>query len=156
MTKAEQGAQLPHVMVTIFEGVWRTKLPPGSGNSSGVEVAKEVMFSGEGDRGGKNSYMPFRLQGSFTNVTCTGGRTSQDVKGTMFGVYVPPWGEAVSGKTGLRCVFLGTEELGGTERVGGLVEGFEAKEASLEWGVCGRFHLGLPSGNEWEGLDFMK
>lgn len=151
-TKAEQSAQLPHVMVTIFEGVWRTKLLAGS---SGVETVKEVMFSGDGERGGRNSYMPFRVTGTFStvNTASSTNATLQSAKGTIFGVYVPPWAENVSGKTGLHCVFLGSAQ-GAADNVGGLVKEFEVQEASLEWGVCGRFHLGLPSGNEWEGIKF--
>jgi len=107
--------------------------------------------------------MPFRLQGAFGKVDlrCDGGReagedeavlrTVRDVKGTVFGFAGPAWAGGIS-VVGLHFHFLGDEVDG--VRTGGCVVDFVAGEGVvLDWAVCGRFHLGLPRGDEWESLE---
>lgn len=164
--KAASSAQMPFVQVTIFQPEYRVKAPAG--------LTKEGLwdvFSSPGSRaGGKNSYMPFRLRGTFTSIDVrvaggqkegSGGlsdvageamqKTLKDVKGEMFGFAGPVWSVGV-GIPGLHCHFLSEETNG--ERTGGHVKDFVAKDQIIcDWSVTGRFHLGLPLGNEWESLD---
>lgn len=130
--------------------------------------------------GGKNSFMPFRLRGTFSKITLDtvgpknpSGRTSSSsgsppavsgtperevvhelvhVEGTVFGFYGPKWAEGIS-VTGFHCSFLsGRDEVGKLR--GGRVKDFKASGAvELAWALTGRFHLGLPSGEEWEDLE---
>ncbi|CAK4032518.1 hypothetical protein AC578_1740 [Lecanosticta acicola] len=134
---AAKDDQLPFVMVTIFQPTQRVKPPP----STTSKQLKELFADA-----GKNTPMPFRLRGGFKYLN-TQQKTFWDVKGTIFGFCVPGWQKAVSGE-GLQCCFLSEDK-----RHGGRVIDFETGEgAVLEWGKCGRFHLGFPQDEEFEEL----
>lgn len=167
-------------MVTKF-------VPEFSLDISGDTEMESLMdlFGVEGPvAGGKNSFMPFRVRGTFGRVElCVVGpakgrspssRSSSvggvsvsgspgtpekeqvhellDVEGTIFGFVGPKWAEGIS-VTGFHCCFLSERDAEGKLR-GGRVKDFKAHgEVQLTWSLTGRFHLGLPSGEEWESLD---
>jgi acetolactate decarboxylase len=173
---AKGDVQLPFVMVTKF-------VPEFSLNVVGDMEMESLMdlFGCEGPlAGGKNSFMPFRLRGVFSWVelgivgprypssrsssasgsplTPTGTPEKEvvhellDVKGTIFGFVGPKWAERIS-VSGFHCCFLSERNEEGRLR-GGRVKDFKASGAvELTWSLTGRFHLGLPSGEEWESLD---
>jgi len=164
--KAALDAMLPFVQVCIYQPEFRVRAPK--------RLTKQGIWglieSQGGRAGGRNSYMPFRLQGSFSSmdIRVVRGRqdkdaglgeaadnalhkTLKDVKGTMFGFSGPVWSAGISVE-GLHCHFLSDEKDG--ERTGGHVKEFVAEDGVvLDWAVCGRFHLGLPRGDDWESLD---
>ena len=134
---ADKDDQLPFVMVTIFQPTQRAK-PPAS---TTTKKLKEVFTKG------KNTTMAFRIKGPFKYIN-TQQQTFWDVRGTLFGYYVPTWQSAVSGE-GLQCCFLNE-----SKAEGGRVDDFELGEgALLEWAKCGRFHLGFPQHDEFEELE---
>lgn len=147
--RAPPDATMPFVQVTIFQPEYRAVVQRGG-------LSKEGVWGvlGEGGRaGGRNSFMPFRVRGAFREVSLRGGGAVQDVKGVVFGVAGPVWAAGVC-EVGLQCCFMGDGAEG--KKVGGRVEDFVAAaegDVTVEWGVCGRFHLGLPRGEEWEALD---
>jgi len=134
--KADRGLQMPFTMVTVFQPAQRVKPPVGTGSKKVIEVFQH----------NKNTPMPFRITGLFKYLN-TQQETYWDVKGTIFGYYVPSWQKDVSGE-GLQCAFL---DDGKTQ--GGRVLDFETGDgAVLEWAKCGRFHLGFPQDEEFEDL----
>ncbi|KAJ8608641.1 hypothetical protein MRB53_039525 [Persea americana] len=148
--RATQSDTIPFVMVTVFQPTYCVQAPFATRDT----VLPVVTKIGQGMHGGKNSYMPFRIKGFFKTIQLgVEGksamlRTLEDVQGTLFGYMMPAWTAGISGK-GMRCVFLDDGK-----RNGGYVVEFEAgPEAQVEWAICGRFHLGLPSGESWEALD---
>ncbi|KAK5121129.1 hypothetical protein LTR85_005613 [Meristemomyces frigidus] len=135
--RAAREDQMPFTMVCVFQPTQRVK-PPTSTSSAKV---KEVF-----ERAGKNTPMPFRITGLFKYLN-TQQQTFWDVKGTIFGFWVPGWQKEVSGE-GLQSCFLSD-----TKKAGGRVVDFETGEgAVLEWAKCGRFHLGFPQDEEFEVL----
>lgn len=167
--RAALDAVLPYVMVTIFEPVFGIAVSKDGMSKGELE---EVLFESKGAHGGgPNSYMPFRIHGKFKSVqvsavakqkndTASLGevreqgmlKTVEDVKGTIFGFASPPWAQGIS-VAGVHCHFLSEEGTDG-KRTGGHVKSFELTQGGrVEWAVCGRFHLGLPSGDSWEELD---
>jgi len=174
--RAKGDVRLPFVMVTKF-------VPEFSLDVSGDTEMESLMdlFGCEGPiAGGKNSFMPFRLRGAFSKITLdsvgpkypssrsssvsgsspAGSGTPEkevvrelvDIKGTVFGFYGPKWAEGVS-VSGFHCSFLSERDEDGKLR-GGRVKDFKASGAvELAWALTGRFHLGLPSGEEWESLE---
>ncbi|KAK4986449.1 hypothetical protein LTR28_001986 [Elasticomyces elasticus] len=161
VTRAKQDARLPFVMVTVFEPEMAVVVREAGLALSGL---RDVFAAGV-PKGARNSFVPFRLRGRFSAVHVVSGfprpgeeaaaaawRTIKDVKGTVFGFAGPSWAKGYS-VTGPQCCFL-SEEDGQGGRKGGFVVGFEAEgEVRVEWALCGRFHLGLPQGEEWETLE---
>ena len=105
--------------------------------------------------GGRNSVLPFKVTGVFETIeveTPSGSVNQQALaKGTMFGFKVPTWMEGISGPS-IHCHFI-SENDESAVRIGGRVKAFEAgKDAVIGVGKCGRFHLGFPQGEDWEGV----
>nr|OQO25838.1 hypothetical protein B0A51_09750 [Rachicladosporium sp. CCFEE 5018] len=135
--RADKEDSMPHTAVTVFQPSQRVRPPIGT---SGEKV-KEVLW-----KDGKNTPMPFRVKGRFKYIS-TQQATLWDVSGTIFGFCFPTWQKGLSGE-GLQCCFLSEDK-----RAGGRVEEFETGEgAGLEWGRCGRFHLGFPQDEEYDAL----
>ena len=141
-TRADHQTQLPFVMVTVF-------IPSFSRPLGDIVDSKRLLgffrSPGRDNVGGKNSLMPFQITGSFASLNLKVSSTQRelkDVKGTIFGFYGPDW---ISGASfsGLFCVFLGDDDASGV-RTAGFVVDWNIKDATLEWAICGRFHLGLP------------
>lgn len=163
-------------MVTKF-------VPEFSLNISGDTEMESLMdlLECEGPvAGGKNSFMPFRLRGSFSSISLhdvgpssrrSSSATSppptsssspssekkkerklENLKGTIFGFHGPKWAEGIS-PTGFHCSFLSERDEGGVLR-GGRVRDFRADGAvELTWAKTGRFHLGLPTDGKFEELE---
>ncbi|QDS77453.1 hypothetical protein FKW77_006886 [Venturia effusa] len=172
MEHAKGDILLPFVMVTKF-------VPEFSLNISGDTEMESLMdlLECEGPvAGGKNSFMPFRLRGSFSSVSLhdvgPGSRRSsnatssppppssdsererklENVNGTIFGFHGPKWAEGIS-PTGFHCSFVSERDEGGVVR-GGRVRDFKVNGAvELTWAKTGRFHLGLPTDGKFEELD---
>jgi len=135
-TRAERSDNMPFVMVTVFSPTQRVKPPPRTTKEKVQEVFQH----------GKNTPMPFRITGMFKYIG-TQQQTYWDVKGTVFGYYIPGWQKDVSGE-GLQSCFLSEDT-----KLGGRVLDFETGEgAVLDWAKCGRFHLGFPQDEEFEEL----
>ena len=134
--KAERDDQAPFVMVTIFQPQQKSRTPKGTSRRKIQEIFER----------GKNTPMPFRLTGDFRYIS-TRQQTYWDVKGTIFGFYIPTWQSHISGE-GLQCCFLAEDQ-----KAGGKVNDFETGDgAILEWAKCGRFHLGFPQDEEYDQL----
>lgn len=178
MEHAKGEILLPFVMVTKF-------VPEFSLNISGDTEMESLMdlLECEGPvAGGRNSFMPFRLRGSFSFISLqdvgpsgssrrSSGATSsspsaaaslgnenenerklENVKGAIFGFHGPKWAEGIS-PTGFHCSFLSERDEEGHAR-GGRVRDFRADGAvELTWAKTGRFHLGLPTDGKFEELD---
>ena len=127
----------------------------------------DVIGSQGGDAGGKNSFIPFRIRGTFAKVKIRQNNSLRrqqeslqsadsegdltDVKGTIFGFIGPEFFAGVS-VTGVHCFFLSDRDDNGERRGGAFVD-FETKgQAEVSWAVTGRYHLGFPRGDEWEDL----
>lgn len=135
--RADKQDQMPHTLVTVFQPSQKLKPPTGTPYKKVHE-----LFSSKA----KNTPLPFRIQGPLKYIA-TKQATFWDVKGTIFGFFIPEWQKAVSGE-GLQCCFLDD----GLKR-GGRVVDFEMGEgATLEFAKCGRFHLGFPQDEEYEQL----
>lgn len=159
---------LPFVQVTQFEPEFTITEFPGKLRKDHL---MKVIESGGGESGGKNSFMPFSVTGTFrsVHVRVAGPQenpeqplkevaenakqwTLNDVKGTMFGFISPGWSQGISVE-GPHMHFLSEKGEGG-ELKGGHVRDFEAEEgAQIAWSVTGRFHLGMPKGEKWESLE---
>lgn len=140
--KASQEMQLPFVKVCVFQPTFRTRVSAGTTLAALRETLQQNASQGKG----RNTPMPFSVEGSFKSVK-TGRKTFEDVKGTIFGYAIPAWQSEVSGK-GLQCCFLSEDKQGG-----GRVAEFETAEGvTMDWAKCGRFHLGFPQDEEYEGL----
>ena len=153
-----ENTALAFVMVTKFQPESRAVVPRNQNLSL---AGLPAVFASQGaDAGGRNSLMPFCVRSaSFTSMTVVaadGEHVLRDVEGTLFGFDVPEWAQgSICGPAGetVRCCFLESGPSGGGRTRGGFVRHFEVRgEAVVEWAVCGRFHLGLPSGEEWQGL----
>lgn len=175
MERAKGESLLPFVMVTKF-------VPEFSFNISGDTEMESLMdlLEIEGPvAGGKNSFMPFRLRGSFSFVSLhdvgpsgnsrrsssatsspppaaatpsENERKLENVKGTIFGFHGPKWAEGIS-PTGFHCSFLSERDEEGVLR-GGRVSDFRADgTVELTWAKTGRFHLGLPTDGKFEELE---
>ncbi|OQO11735.1 hypothetical protein B0A48_03462 [Cryoendolithus antarcticus] len=143
-TKAAQDAQLPFVMVCVFQPERRLGVDGMFGN---MTVLRDMFKNGEGQK--VNVPIPFAVRGAFSKVKTKEGEW-KNVQGTIFGFAVPKWASGVSGgwdgekANGLRCAFLS-----GDKGTGGTVEDFECVTGSfLEFAKMGRFHLGMPFGAE--------
>ena len=135
--KADKEEQLPFVMATMFQPMQRAKPPSSTTNT----MLKEVFAKG------KNTTMPFRIKGPFKYIN-TRQQTFWDVRGVIFGFYVPTWQSAISGE-GLQCCFLSENK-----KQGGHVIDFETGDgAVVEWAKCGRLHLAYPQHDEFEELE---
>lgn len=148
---APMDAMLPTVMVTKFAPEFSAQIVNGR-LGDGELVEWMGRHSGQGQSGGRNSYMPFLITGRFSSVMAQDPSVDvlEDVAGTIFGFSVPGWAKVVSGE-GLQCVFITDGEE--VERKGARVKSFVADEVVVEWAVTGRFHLGMPRGEEWERLE---
>lgn len=154
---ASDADRLPFTMVTVFSP---SSFASTQSTAFGFDELRDLLTNQGPEAGGKNSYMPFRVRGHFSSVRVRLDRrgrelsdqeasttTIHDVLGTLFGFCSPAWAGATS-PSGVQCCFLGADLEGGE------VTGFAAgRGVSVEWAVCGRFHLGLPQGKAWEALD---
>lgn len=155
---APRDANLPFTMVTVFAPTFRAELSGGL-KKDGL---RDLFASGGKIPSGKNTPMPFRIEGAFSSVEVgkhtlqeqgQAAQTLKDVKGTIFGFVVPSWAQGISGK-GVQSYFLSAEDDNGVRR-GGYVKDFEAGgKIRVDWAKCGRFHLGFPQTEEWETVDF--
>ncbi|KAK5711066.1 hypothetical protein LTR17_018566 [Elasticomyces elasticus] len=135
--RADKQDQMPFTMVTVFNPVQRVKLPSGTTHKRVLE-----LFAGRS----KNTPLSFRITGAFKYIN-TQQETHWDVKGTVFGFCIPVWQKEVSGD-GLQCCFLSEDK-----KRGGRVLDLETGEgAVVDYGKCGRFHLGFPQDPEYEQL----
>lgn len=171
---AERGVQLapsdislPFVQVTKF-------IPEFSGRVSGSLKKDDLMTfisQGGSQAGGGNSFMPISISGRFKSirVRVAGPRRSPDetlvsvteraekstlidVKGSMFGFVSPGWSQGIS-VAGQHLHFVSEPDANGTLKGGHMLD-FEADDgARVDWAVTGRYHLGMPRGEEWESLD---
>ena len=142
--RADHYTSLPLVQVTRYLPEAELVLDEGSVMGGLVERMAKA------GHGGQNSFMPFRLRGKFASVSVGGsaGRTLEDVEGVMFGLMSPVWAQGFS-VVGANAVFMTS----GKNSLGGRVKAFKTAGAcKLDWAVTGRYHLGMPSGQEWEGL----
>lgn len=159
---------LPFVQVTKFEPEFCiTEFP----EKLRKDHLMSVFSSGGGESGGKNSFIPFSVTGTFrsVNVRVAGPQESPDqplhevaqnakqwtlenIKGTMFGFVSPIWSQGIS-VAGPHVHFLSEKGKDG-ELKGGHVRDFEAEVgAQVAWSVTGRYHLGMPRGEKWEALE---
>ncbi|PSK56903.1 Dedicator of cytokinesis protein 1 [Elsinoe australis] len=178
---ADPSSQLPFVQVTLFRPEFTLSLPLPSANKSLTKSSLlSLLSSADPTRGsgGKNSFLPFQITGTFSKLDVRIGGPKQSseealsevtarapqwrlkrVRGTMFGILSPGWSQGIS-VAGFHGHFVEDEKAGegegGEVRRGGHVLDFEMEveaEGRVEWGVTGRYHLGMPRGEEWEGLD---
>lgn len=130
----------------------------------------DVIGSQGADAGGKNSFIPFRIRGTFAKVKVLNNnalRRKRDllpedeaseanvltnVKGTVFGFAGPEFFAGVS-VTGLHCCFLSDRDGNGERRGASFVDFETSGQAEVSWAVTGRYHLGFPRGDTWEPLD---
>ena len=135
--RADKDDTMPFTMVTVFQAKERSKMPKGMTHKKVLE-----MFSGKA----ANTPVPFKITGPFSYISTTQA-THWEIKGTIFGFFVPAWQKEVSGE-GLQSRFLSQDR-----KQGGVVRDFETADgAVLEWAKCGRFHLGFPQDEEYEQL----
>lgn len=132
--KRVTNVQLPFVMVTGFDPEYRAK-PQGTTRLANL---RDAFASGGPGARAKNSYAPFSVYGKFERVQVKGGKTLENIRGTMFGIAAPAWASEISYK-GFHCSFLSDDK-----SQGGKVEEFEAKDVTVEWALTGRYHLGFP------------
>ncbi|KAH9882681.1 hypothetical protein J1614_000917 [Plenodomus biglobosus] len=140
---AQPYARLPWAMVTVYEPSFKVKV--GGVTSDTLDA----LVSGDefGPAKGVNTLMPFLIAGRFTSIEFTDGPRRSAVDGTLFGFVVPEWMKGICGPR-IHAYFLDAGE-----EVGGRVEDFMMQgEGVLGFAKCGRFHLGFPQGEEWEGL----
>lgn len=163
---ADPDTPVPFVQVTKFAPEYSTKAKQLRKNG-----LLDVFSSAGSGAGGKNSFVPFLIKGQFkkldlriagpqqhpdqdlAEVAANARKWSlENVKGTMFGIVSPEWMQGVS-IGGVHCHFM-TDIEPGKEPEGGHVLDFETgEEAELFWAVTGRYHLGFPKDDAWEGLD---
>jgi len=147
-------SRLPFAMVTVFQPlhIWpstRLNLQSLESQLSSLGLLPGIT--------GKNSLLPFQIEGTFRTIKVVAGKASDEpkalsqVRGTIFGFAVPAWLNAISGPR-LHCHFL-SEDDGGRSRMGGKVADFEvAGSVNVMVGKCGRFHLGFPQSDGWEAV----
>jgi alpha-acetolactate decarboxylase len=159
---ANGNAGLGFVIVTKFLPEYQLNVKGQLERSSLLDV-----FNSQGlDAGAKNSFIPFKIRGTFSKIKIQRNnilRRQQkleepfedelvDVKGTVFGFHGPEFFNGVS-VIGAHCCFLGDRDASGQRQGGGFVD-FETKgEVEVTWAVTGRYHLGFPRGDEWEELN---
>lgn len=168
--RAPPNEPLPFIQVTKFQPEYRTL---ASSNLTRDNLL-ELFASGGPEAGGKNSFIPFCVRGSFKAVHLRvagpqlfeGQSLSEvaknakqwslsDVKGTIWGISSPEWAQGIS-VAGVHCHFVTDADVAGGKDVrGGRVRDFEVGGEGVEvsWGVTGRYHLGMPRGEEWENLE---
>jgi alpha-acetolactate decarboxylase len=169
--KAPSDAGLAFVIVTKFVPEFQLAV-----NGQLEKDALLDVFSSQGlEAGGKNSFIPFRVRGEFARIKpkaissarkrgsirengameTKGSDDFSDIKGTIFGFIGPECFAGVS-ITGVHCCFL-SDAAEGNGRYGGSFVDFQTKgEVEVSWAVTGRFHIGFPRGEAWEGLDIAK
>ena len=131
--RAEKDDQMPFVMVTVFQPTQRLKPPVGTTSKRVKEVFEK----------GRNTPMPFRIQGKFKYIN-TEQQTYWDVTGTIFGYCVPRW-QGFSGE-GLQSCFIDEGK-----QTGGRVVDFETGDGTiLDWAKCAKLHLVLPQDEEFD------
>ncbi|KAL5411919.1 hypothetical protein PMIN03_004543 [Paraphaeosphaeria minitans] len=156
-TPANSNDRVCFVMVTVFQPLRLIKL--AQEDTMSFAGLRELLASTDAlpTVGGMNSMLPFKVKGTFTNVTLVQKDSSQNrqvekVKGTLYGYKIPAWMEGISGP-GLHCHLMGVEGDEDGSTVGGRVESFEAvADPDIGVGKCGRFHLGFPQGEDWESV----
>ncbi|KAK7191499.1 hypothetical protein DPSP01_011016 [Paraphaeosphaeria sporulosa] len=156
-TPARSNDQLCFAMVTVFQPLRLIKLAQEATLS--FAGLKELLASTDAlpTVGGMNSMLPFKVKGTFTNVTLIQKDSSQcrlveKVKGTLYGYKIPAWMAGISGPS-LHCHLMGVESDDDSSDIGGRVESFEAvADPDIGVGKCGRFHLGFPQGEDWESV----
>lgn len=164
---APPNISLPFVQVTKFVPEYRG-LVTGSLQKDGL---MDFFKQGGSQAGGGNSFMPVSISGRFKSikVRVAGPRqtpdeslvsvteraeksTLTDIKGVMFGFVSPGWSQGIS-VAGPHLHFVSEPDDSGSLKGGHMLD-FEADEgATVEWAVTGRYHLGMPRGDEWEALD---
>lgn len=158
---------LPFVQVTKFVPEYMTKVSSNLKRDNLID-----LFSAPGgEGGGKNSFIPFTIKGSFRAVHLRVAGPQQhdgqslsevaknakqwsltDVKGTIFGIMSPEWTQGIS-VAGIHCHFITDPDADG-EVEGGHVRDFEVADGvEVTWSVTGRYHLGMPRGKQWEDLE---
>lgn len=154
-TPAMSNARLCFAMVTVFQPSRLIKL--AQEDPMGFAGLGELLASTDAlpTVGGMNSMLPFKVKGTFTDVTLIQKDSSQSrrvkkVKGTLYGYKIPTWLEGISGPS-MHCHLMGAEGDESGPAIGGRVESFEAVvDPVISVGKCGRFHLGFPQGEDWE------
>jgi len=163
---ADPNVSLPFIQVTQF-------VPEYSSTVSNLNTKTLLhVFQSQGpEAGGKNSFVPFCIKGSFKTLHVRIGGpqlydrqplvevaknakqwTVEGIKGTIWGIVSPEWSQGIS-VAGVHCHFLSEPDEKG-EVQGGHVRDFEIdEEVEVSWAVAGRFHLGMPRGKEWEDLE---
>lgn len=165
--QAPDDISLPFIQVTKYEPELNTIIPARFGKDDLLRIFSSAGAEG----GGKNSFIPFTVKGSFHNLYLRAAGpqqydgqglaevaknakewTLEEKKGTIFGIISPEWSQGIS-VAGVHCHFISEPDESG-EVQGGHVKDFKAAEgAEVGWAVTGRFHLGLPRGEEWESLE---
>lgn len=156
-TAAESHERLCFAMVTVFDPLRIIKSDQTT--AIGFVALKDLLSSTDilPSVGGANSVLPFKVKGTFANITLATNDRSEsrhisNAKGTIFGYKIPTWMEGISGPI-LHCHFVGEHE-GLEENFGGRLVSFEATvDVVIGVGKCGRFHLGFPQGDDWEAVD---
>lgn len=164
---APQDLCMPFLQVTKFEPEYTTAVPARFGKDDLLKIF--TLFGAEG--GGKNSFVTFSIKGRFETLhiraagpqLCHGQGlvevaknarhwTLEDKKGTMFGIISPEWSQGIS-VAGVHGHFVSDEDENGAVQGGHVMEFKAAEGAQVSWAVCGSWNIGLPKGEEWEGLD---
>ena len=151
---APSHARLPFAMVTIFMPRFRLN---DQTQRFGLEDFEQLLPRlAEGGVGGPNSVLPFKVEGKFNTIVLEvngdQSQTHSGVWGTVFGYVVPSWMSQISGPR-YHCHFVSDKIRNGPNAaIGGCVLDFDG-EATPSLGKCGRFHLGLPQGAEWETMN---
>lgn len=165
--RAPADLSLPFIQVTKFVPEFITSV---SSNLKREDLI-DLFHAGGEMAGGKNSFIPFQIKGSFKDVHLrvagpqlydgqplgeVAKKAKQwsysDVKGTIWGISSPEWAQGIS-VGGVHCHFVTDADENG-EVKGGHVLDFEVQDGvEVTWGVTGRYHLGMPRGKEWEDLE---
>jgi alpha-acetolactate decarboxylase len=164
---APEDVSLPFIQVTKFVPEHTTTVSPNLKQ----EALIELFTSAGPEAGGKNSFVPFTIKGSFKTIhlrvagpqlydgqplgeVAKNARqwSASEIKGTIFGIMSPEWSQGIS-VAGVHCHFVSDPDENG-EVKGGHVCDFEAEDrVEVSWAVTGRYHLGFPRGKEWEDLE---
>jgi alpha-acetolactate decarboxylase len=140
---APMQARLPFAMVTIYQPTFRVKISSATLDSLDALVSSDDF----GPAKGVNTLMPIMIAGRFESIDFADGPSKRKIDGTVFGFVVPAWMKHISGPRIHACFLDASEE------VGGMVTDFEmAEDAVASFAKCGRWHLGFPQGEEWEGM----
>ncbi|KAF1974792.1 hypothetical protein BU23DRAFT_90975 [Bimuria novae-zelandiae CBS 107.79] len=154
LAPAQPQERLCFAMVTVFSPLRIIKTDHSDMSMKGLE---EMLSSVEAlpGLGGMNSVLPFNIEGTFTNLelVTAGGPLHKKgpTAGVMVGFMVPMWMEGISGPR-MHCHFM-SKDNDGANKVGGRVLSVDlGSDAVIAVGKCGRFHLGFPQGQDWEGV----